>query len=256
MMKEKILLLALLFPLLFASCEKDDEDTGNRLLPVKLTCVGEFSRSSVYTLTYDDQNRIIGVDYDTYQRTIDYNELGQIVEEQVFPKENALTLKSTATFNYEKELVRIEQKFDNGPLLSQNGFIQLDRAGRAVYSEYETESDPSYGTPMGTMHYRKYKYDKRGNVSKIEFLDLDVMGDFEYQWDNRKGIFKEVNMPQWYMDRTDIAFYFTVNNRQSTDGIFYQYEFNEDGYPTKCTFWTRVGESSITIEYVPANDVK
>ena len=235
---KKLLLCTLLFPLVLASCKKDDHEpafifpegkvpekiielTGEEgLLPSRITRTESSSNSVATTITtlileygYDDRNRIVSID--------ERKEVKRILAEDQSEKINVMETGRDVLTYHDRGYLLNRVSWYNGFLVETVYYayegdavfrkttaekttyvsrITLDEAGRALACTHADLSPDRY--------YAKYQYDGDGNVIYHE----DVIGGNSGTWltigyDDKKGIFSSVNTPQWYMaTQTDFIF--------------------------------------------------
>lgn len=93
----------------------------------------------------------------------------------------------------------------------------------------------------------EYKYDSNDNVIKEESYNREgiLLGTRSFEYDDKLNKFSNINMPKWYFIRFMISesqFHTGKNNpvKETKDynGItekVFEYEYDEDGYPTSLT---------------------
>lgn len=248
---KKILLSALMFSTLaFVSCNNSDDNSVNQDSGIYLPTKFE-SDENVQTFIYDSENRLIeSKDIEDDGSRINVVTFvyanGQLVSAKEVTTEagNDQTYVSTEdyTFTYQNNEVTVVNVYtSNWSNNTQTSIYTIDANGKLQ-------------TGNGVF----VTYDSRGNITKL------VEGDVEYTYtfDDKNGMFKNVNSPQW-------AFYllleglhiFDINNAtkliykdsEDAEGGFSNitYQYNSANYPVKMNITGSDNFSnSITIEYL------
>ncbi|MCD8044314.1 MAG: hypothetical protein LUH10_14785 [Tannerellaceae bacterium] len=146
-----------------------------------------------------------------------------------------------------------------------SGYIKLDeKSGKAIrYTYYQNSFEGRY------VYEYEYIYDSAGNLSgTVEWFvnpSSERREEKRYDSDTKNGIYKNVNMPQWYLVTNGSSGLGLINNRlysyiKNPDGSefrfeIYDYEYNEHGYPTKMysyldSEWVGGSATSYIIRYV------
>lgn len=227
----------LLTSVLLSGCEKDDDNyqpSAKKLLPLKIEYDWRHpdpssTYSTVYTFTYDSQNRITAYEMVledcSGDRTVFINTLSYVGDDII---ENRVRVEpySNYTVTYQRKGSQIQVE-DREPILIDN---KLRLAGP--------------------------HYDGHGNAIR-HF-------SFRCQYDQENGIFRHVNMPPWYItySLTGMVRYCIYNNcvKEVADnvGYYYDIDYNADDYPASVAsgrIGSTTGEEIVDykIEYIEAN---
>lgn len=251
---------------LIPSCSDDNDSdyevfpggTSAKILPVKV--IGD-KNATIIDYEYDNNNRPVTIKRKwpragegCFTKTISYDTEGRIVKLthiHTTPENNYI---STYTYNGSQITVKYDnsaQSFtievnESGQILKRD---QLDVDGNVVYSE-------------------DFVYDDNGNIKNKNTSYLNYRS---YTYDDKNGIFKNVNIPQWFL-ATQLSELYMFNNNVVDESVKYSngeiekrllvdsgfkivYTYNENGYPIKYTSPYRtdiVGEimdDAFTIKY-------
>lgn len=236
---------------ILSSCSDADGNHVNssmRLLPVKISTESEASNRRTYTYKYDTSNRLIeyvetslfgnNIGLEDMETTckIVYNEQNNIDSLIISPHlindfadiDNSLyaLVSDTVVFEYQGEevLVKYKNKKDEK--------IYINSRREVVAYEY-------YSGVAGKLKItNSYEYDDKGNILRIVInngVDKPYI-PYTYAYDNRNGIFKNVNVPQWFMViMLDQRFNMSNNYKEYSDYDGYkwlmEYGYNRDDYP-------------------------
>lgn len=249
---KKILLSALMFSTLaFVSCNNsDDNNTGvdesGIYLPTKFE-----SEENVQTFVYDSENRLIEskdiLEDGSYSKVVTFVYTNkQLVSAKEVTTEigDEQTYVSTEdyTFTYQNNEVTVVNVYtSNWGNNTRTSVYTIDSNGKLQSGNDVT-----------------VVYDSNGNITKL------VEDDFEntYTYDNKNGIFKNVNTPQWAFYLLLDGFHnFDINNvtkltykdSEDAEGGYSNitYQYNSANYPIKMNV---IGSdnfsNSITVEYL------
>lgn len=264
---------------LFVSCSDTDNGQTNssmRLLPVKISTDIEASNKRTYTYAYDTSNRLVeyvetslfgnNIGLEDMETTckIVYNEHNDIDSLIITPRllndfggiDSSVydLVNDTVLFEYKGEevIVRYRNKKDEK--------IYINSRREVVAYEYYSGID-------GLLKITNtYEYDDKGNILKIVInngVDKPYI-PYVYAYDNRNGIFKNVNIPQWFMViMLDQRFNMANNYKEYSDydncKWIMEYSYNKNDYPifkkTKYEGETEVRqvEALTTFDYTYAN---
>jgi len=229
----------------FISCSDSDDDaqvfpggTSAKLLPVKAE--GE-KKTYCFYYEYDNNNRLLsekiawtesnyatykinyGTDGNIDKMTYDYFEDGKIIEEG----------SHSLTYTYNGSQIKV----NNSKRKLDKWLIEVDDQGRILESKTIFSGDKEY------IYTTTYEYSD-GNIKRADGVD--------YSYDNKNGIFKYVNTPQWFLVSQLNIMYFLKNNATefnqileernsetkasgTTPGNKITYTYNSNGYPAKYT---------------------
>ena len=199
---------------------------------------------------YDNENRIAKILYYekegilTFSNTITYSGNDFI--------KSVITTKSdsdfAATVEYSKSGNKIAVTIKNNDRDStETAIIDLDNDG--FPTKYEVKSDEVssvsvFETHGGNLTKHSYKV-IRGNVT--------LEGSSDCKYDNKKSPFFHCKTPKWWWILSEKCMS-TQNNvieRSNSNGekVEYKYEFDNAGYPTKCTAKSSSGENVSEFKY-------
>ena len=250
---------------LMLSCSDDNDSdyevfpggTSAKILPVKVT--GDKNATIIY-YEYDNNNRLVTIKREWPRagegstNTISYDTEGRIVKltrTHTTPENNYIWTYtyngSQITAKYDKSAHSfIIEVNESGHILKRD---QLDVDGNVVYSEY-------------------FVYDDNGNIKNKNTSHPNYRS---YTYDDKNGIFKNVNIPQWFL-ATQLSELYTFDNNVVEESVKYSngeieerllvdsgfkiaYTYNGNDYPIKYTSPYRtdiVGEiidDTFTIKY-------
>ncbi|MDR0873723.1 MAG: hypothetical protein LBN27_09725 [Prevotellaceae bacterium] len=244
MKKYLMIFLSLALAVVFSACNKDDDKGNNKeddgennnntqvYLPSKIIYDGETT-----TFTYDNQRRVTEQKNSYTTNTYTYNSDGTLAQ-VVKLNEDPLSSR-TITYEYKENAV---ERIATG---SKSTYEYVLKDNRIVANNSDLDS-------------YSYTYDAVGNMikqtkqTKVGYKTYE--NTYEYTYDNKNGVFKNVNIPQWYKitelyQWSDIA----VVNNALTDGDLgwkLEYVYNENGYPTSCKMYEEGSlRKTMTIEY-------
>lgn len=220
----------------FSSCSDDDDGLLNeKLLPSKIK---SSNGESVVRFTYDEQNRLIKVNtteiFDgeqTSELKIYYDELNKINQ----------AVKTSSYGDGEEDIIRFSYEGankisytykDKENVLLAEGRGVIDSKGNLVWYEKKT-----YGIYASSAVY-DYEYDNDGNVIRTV---VDEKYAEAHKYDNKNGIFRYVNTPQWFYSMpafTEMVSiidpsHYSMNNLIMSDLVTaksYKYQYNMHGY--------------------------
>lgn len=264
---------------LFISCSDPDSNQTNssaKLLPSKISTEIEASNKRTYTYSYDSSNRLVeyvetslfgnNVGLEDMETTckIVYNAHNSIDSLIISPLlldgfadiNNSIyaLVNDTVLFEYKGEEIIVKYK---------------NKKDEKVYinSRHEVIAYEYYSGIEGTLKITNtYEYDDKGNILKIVIdngIDKPYI-PYVYTYDNHNGIFKNVNIPQWFMViMLDQRFNMANNYKEYSDydncKWIMEYSYSKDDYPifkkTKYEGDSKVKsvEAITTIDYMYAN---
>jgi len=249
-MKVLILLTLMTSVFLLGSCTDDNSTNNNialKLLPQKITIEYEASNKRIYTYKYDDLNRLTGyTETNFFGNSIDledmetickitYNAENKIDSLIIMPRllndDNInslayLPVNDTITFKHKADKITIKRKN------KKNETITINPEGEAIEYKYYG------GAKNNLLITNTYVYDHKGNISDISISTgtNTPYSPYKYIYDNKNGIFNQVNTPQWFlliMLNQDLNY---VNNfKEYTDyegsKWIVKHAYNEYNYP-------------------------
>lgn len=242
-----------LFAFSFTSCSDDDEDKEPIFLPYKIT-----DQYGTTEYVYDSKSRLIKSKYfDSNilksEKIITYNNKGQIekIEWSSVPKNDYSIIY---TVKYVENTITITPNIEIADDYTHTWEITLDNQGRI---KKETKYNSNYN------YISDFEYDELGNINRID-IEFSDHGYKLYHdlctYDNKNGIFKNDQTPQWYRvwNRIYFDFFYSVNNQivyeeynnlsgRLTEKYTQSYIYNEDNYPIQFISHN-CGET--TIEYI------
>lgn len=270
MKRNYFILLCVAFTIILTafSCSDDDESdykvfpggTSAKLLPIKIK--GEKGIAEYY-YEYDADNRLVSKktvwplagknNYSTL--TISYDDEGRIIG-TTNKDENFVENNYTFSYSYNDSEITVKSI----PASLRNLKIIIDEEGKMLKSEQFTDEGNLYSV-------MNYEYDNQGNI-----INTNDSRDLKY--DDKNGIFKHVNVPQWFLATQLYELYCFKNNvveetyrtsykitdtELSVGGFKIKYTYNENGYPVKYTnpyhsdVIGEVFEDNFIINYKSAN---
>lgn len=210
----------------------DDKDRITQIEMKDISLVSVYPPATTHTLyliKYDDQNRIdslIRVFKASYETA------------QYFPDD-------TVVYVYTGDEIRCNSKYFTE-------ILETDTQGKILTGRFESidkENDLYNGSS------NIYEYDNNNNILSVNTIYADNIEDkYTYTYDKRNGVFKNVNMPQWFMVSQLSTEKQTVNNIISTmsEDIVYSitsYKYTENNYPRSYT----IEPIGIYAEYAHSN---
>ncbi len=245
---------------LFPSCSDSDDITDEPETPVEETAIYLPSKISLpkgdYKLSYDDSDRITQMEWldktstnSNYTVTLSYDAQGRV------SKVSRALIEINKTNNY-FVTYRAGGKVDVTEDTSLGGNtleIFIDDEGYYISS-----------VDAATLYY---KYDTNGNIiEKKHYQELE-----KPSYDDKNGVYKHVKTPKWALTTTAISYIDedflsrnwynnivkldrTISIEGGDDMVYvktYDYQYNEDGYPTKADVVGTFGDAyTIGIEYI------
>ncbi|MDL2214688.1 hypothetical protein LJC00_00675 [Dysgonomonas sp. OttesenSCG-928-M03] len=264
----------------FNSCNDEDGNHINsaaKLLPSKITTEYEGGNKRIYTYQYDDDNRLAEYreisyfgnnvsleDMETICK-ITYSDDSKIDSLIIIPQlldpdksrnitsEISSLVNDTILFEYEGQIVTVKyrNKEDEQILINSKGEV-------TAYKYYAGINNLRSIT-------NTFEYDNKGNITKTIRNNgiAPSLSPYTYIYDKRNGIFRNMDVPQWFLViMLNIDFNLVNNYQQYTDyegGKWaIEYEYNNDDYPEYSTTKysgaskIRVSEAPTTYEYIIA----
>lgn len=262
-------ILILCTALAFCACSDDSYENGNnptkKYLPKSISLEGEIT-SSITTYDYDNSHRLTSIvkkeiyipgnTWNELSFDISYDASGKI--SQVVKTTRSISNKRTdsqdsdiLSFAYRE----LEVEIADG---NYKNILLLNGAKQVIEMKRFTSDNLLRST-------EKYQYDNNGNISGYSLSNgsEDSGDNYTFSYDKGKGIFKDVNIPQWFFiailsENNNIAnnlnkqVLTSPNGQTNTQMILYKY--NKDGYPVSETFYYEgyslaVAAPSTSIEY-------
>lgn len=276
MKTSRLFLLASIFLFLgiFTACDDDDSLSNTneiKLLPYKITVKFENQNSSdlVELYNYDTYNRIIKQEILITEKEqakealyINLFEYGSDGISSVYSsKKGAAAFAYKTSYSYGNSIVYIKK--DNG---STAATMKINDKGYIL--DHTANSSIGFGDNVTS-----YTYDPKGNISEIVIVTTGQnakTSTYKYNYDDKVGIYKYVNIPQWFLvtygDMYATTFNPFANNGLkiiSDDGtdLIYEavYEYNGSGYPSVIKIYqsflntgTKALYETITLDYILA----
>jgi len=217
----------------FTSCQKDD-NFRVKLLETITGPYGDYDK-----FEYDNQNRL--TKYSKYDRN------GELLE--------------TRTLIYSgNDLVKVgfnsDELYDftkSGNKITTYGPQTWDLNSNGQLSKYVAE----IGSNSQVINYLY----QNGNIVQFTYVYNYETGDMfevnnEYKYDDKKTPMYNCTTPQWYLIYSfmDISTMNNMTERKSSfdtniETVTHAYEFDSDGYPTKCTTTTSSNDSKEITEF-------
>jgi hypothetical protein len=247
-----ILLLLILVGMFFCTSCADSENnhvnSSLKLIPAKIDVEYEASNRHTYTYKYDGDNRLVeyvetslygnntGLEDMETRCKIVYNDENNIDTLIISPRlledyadiDNSLyeLINDTVMFEYQGQevTVKYKKKKDEKILINPNREV--------VRYEY-------YGGIDNELKITNtYEYDDQGNILRIVInngVDQPYI-PYTYTYDKRNGIYKNVNIPQWFMAiMLDQRFNMSNNYKEYWDVDGYkwtmEYSYDKNDYP-------------------------
>jgi len=249
-MKSYKTLTTLLFivSLCISSCTDEIEDNGKfTYIPHSITIIDSASVTLNTVFGYDNLNRIItiydisdGEENDSTSTTISYDAQGNITEmiSNCFNTETNIWIHSISKqFSYNEQSISINTI---GPETGKTTTNTIELDNNLVVKEVWTN----------TNQLVTYQYNGYANYSEVTDKDGNI---HSFSYDNKRGVFKHVNMPQWFLtnvlDKTrgitlvSMKENINVNNNYMSVNIYFSandstalqtsniYKYNSFGYP-------------------------
>lgn len=275
-----ILLLVVLAGLfLYTSCSDADGNHVNsslRFLPAQIDVEYEASNRHTYTYKYDESNRLveyvetslfgnnIGLgDMETRCKIV-YNDQDKIDSLIISPRlledyadiDNSLyeLINDTVLFEYQGEEVIVKYKH------KRNEKIRINPKGEVVAYEYYAGIDNELKIT------NTYEYDDKGNILRIVInngIDKPYI-PYTYTYDKRNGVYRNVNIPQWFLViMLDQRFNMSNNYKEYSDVDGYKwmmdYSYDKNDYPVSMKVRgdndreLRIVEAFTVFNYIRAN---
>ncbi|HCO66249.1 MAG TPA: hypothetical protein DIT04_00575 [Dysgonomonas sp.] len=253
----------------FTSCTDNDGNHVNssvKLLPAKIQVEYELSNKYIYTYKYDSTNRLveyvetslfsnnIGMEDMETRCKIVYNQdntIDSLIISPRFLEEHPdidgyvyAMASDTVLFEYSEQEIIV--KYRN----KQEEKIRINPKQEVVAYEY-------YGGIDGKLKITNtYQYDENGNIVRIVInngIDSPYI-PYTYNYDNCNGIFRHVNVPQWFMViMLDQRFNMVNNFKEYSDIDGYKwtmdYSYNKHDYPE---FMNQRGDNDSELKIVEA----
>ena len=241
-MKKLVLSAFVLAGLMFTSCDKNDDnntteegtvDVSKMYLPSKIV-----SDDGTTVFTYNNKAQLTKItESDGYEYTFTYSG-EQLVE--FTEKEGAN--KTIYTYSQTGNIIKLNaEEVYNGETYNSTATFEVDEKGNLINDGFFT-----------------YSYDQAGNNIKV-IADEDSVANLTF--DNKNGIFKNLNIPKWVSNwmlgyntslvNNALTFSFvSEEDPEDNNSATLSYEYNADGYPVKMTALSQEdGNESQTIEY-------
>lgn len=238
----------------FSSCNKDNDNEiydlyYMKLLPQKITS----SEGQTVVYSYDTFDKLIGIEYSPTQEAAEftadryrfqYNEanIDSLFIYNLKYTENKTVIDTlsidTLAFVYEDAGVRISNK-------NTIRIINFDSDGRILSQRYENEEN----TDTYTFEYTGQNNSNITSAIKNQGLSTEQITTYTY--DDKKGAFKNVRNPQWFLFYVLNTYPSFTNNNLSEGNVSYTYTYSENNYPR-----TRTGSngSEETIDYIRSSN--
>lgn len=266
-MKKLFFSSIILFGILSCTDSDDTIEKNNRaLLPKVITTTQSYDAEPEYvythikTFNYDNLNRLIEIITETYRNMREERDVSffhSITEKIEYLVDNTISQTDITTTTTETtSVVRIysmENKSTINIILDENlsETIELENGLAMKYNKQGLT--------------KTYQYNEKGDISQYSYSSRDYSSIKKYETDNREGIFKNMNIPQWFFvylfeeegQLNNIEEIYILHNGTFMGYGTNIYEYNNMGYPVKITFMPAreiVGlwGSNSTIEYINA----
>jgi hypothetical protein len=262
---KKVVLPAMMFLALIASCKKDDAPTSKNLLDKVVTKEG--TDSIVTTYTYDAQNRFVNesandpINNETFTMALTRDNNGRVTK--ITETEASSTPGSSATdFVY---LGATESKLKNGKTFFVQSGVTINDSSAYEYNGSQVSRTNHYWSttvvPYTLIEYYVYTYDARGNITSVKFYQTDTPGSTNFQllytvtytYDDKINPInsKDDALIEYIGNQyvspnnvTSLAFTSTTSPSSNFTATI-TYEYRSDGRPTKSTT-TVAGSTSVS----------
>ncbi|NDW19066.1 hypothetical protein D0T53_09090 [Dysgonomonas sp. 216] len=241
--------------IVLSSCNGDDDSFigAKKHLPERIILDGEISTTAV-NYKYDQNNRLINV-LKTENYVTDGKEYSVSFDISYNSVNNISNVIRTTTSSEDKNYVDIDTI----------GFIYEGTNVYAGDTRFEINTEGQLLSiniiDNGTeVNQSLCSYDSYGNLNRYVLKDETgtIVTDLTYEYDDKKGIFGDVNTPQWFfLAFLEEGFNFANNNIEQVsnvrDGslkdITRNYKYNVEGYPV--SEWIYLSEYSLTVDVEP-----
>jgi len=261
---------AVLIATLLNSCSDSDGDNIYNIPDAKLIPVRIYNDIGTidYKYSYDNQNRITQIDfkpgyylaiyppeslpYSIYKITYDkQNRIDSLICMHYVTDALASYRADTTTYKYNGNIIEANSK-------NSVSYIEIDNQEKIL--ENKTQTLNGTGSYI-TIH--TYEYDTNNN--KISFTSIESKNSYGYQYtytyDNKNGIFKYVNMPQWFLvsqieanaDNNIANNCITEKNIDSQGTITISYNYSFNNYPRS---FTTNYSGFMPANYIPVQEVE
>ncbi|MFR9164890.1 MAG: hypothetical protein ACLVKO_01190 [Dysgonomonas sp.] len=239
----------LLCILILSSACSDEDDSFSAVkskhLPITIESNGDISSTSVH-YTYDTQNRLTNIlkKESFYDNSMDDSEIRIeiIYDEQGKISQMVRTLdtgdvngliQDTVSYYYHGLSIAVNQP-------SGATMIEQDTKGNVVSYRYNPDTEKK--SQKVYFISENYKYDGYGNIIQSRIVDQNgkIINDIAYTYDAYNGIFKDVNIPQWFLT-TQIKEVLNYENNYKEKKVIgnegenlisvASYKYNNAGYP-------------------------
>lgn len=203
------------------------------------------------SFSYDEQNRLIEIKEtnkditpNTHDKKFEITQVIEYADKTNKPSKIATTFQGyifdtdyVINFSYPDNLtVEYQEEYSNTNHPYASYLMELNDKEQLVKHYYYSDSH-TYTT--------SYYYNEDGNMLKI--LVDDYTSHNTYTFDNKKGIFSDINAPYWLITKRlsfeGLGYLFMVNNpltiRGDNASAIATYEYDSDGYPVKISFHNR-----------------
>jgi hypothetical protein len=206
----------------------DDDNPAKKMIPSEILCS---NYDFMYKFSYDNKNYIVEVKEF-------YGDQLHCTQDYVYNEDGRLD-KITHRYQVDYEYVTHFSYLEN--------FVVFFNTEDRIYTKFELQNDRLINAYVVSFERDEllatYSYDSKDNAIKV--LSKGG-GEVLISYANRKGVYSEVNMPDWFLlldFATDQAPFHTVNNPSqlsdsryySTFPISYSYEAYNNDYPVKMT---------------------
>ena len=244
-----VMIVGLFFTAAFTSCNKDDDDDNNGSDKVKL----------LETITYDG--------YTKYE----YDAQNRFTKISWYPDKVTATPRETHTFTYNSDdLVKVViveavvyvdtyEFAKNGNKITATFTQEYQNNVVGTYTKsFDLNSDGTLAKVLDSGDDESYEYSYQyqgGNLTKMSYKITDKDGTFtgaaEFKYDSKNSPFLHCKTPKWYMiwwmEEEGSKNNVTEISWDDDEETVYtnEYEYDSDGYPTKCTFKDEKGRSNV-----------
>ena len=264
--------LVLILTCFLFSCSDNDNISDKKLLPSQIIQNYRLTSSSpgvsvetINKYTYDDSNRLEKISH-TYTATegserivntrstlIKYDAESRVSEVHITTSENsAIGVVSIEKYTYSGD--KITRNKDGKDI----AIIQASDKNIQVTDLIVGESQSS----------TNYQLDINGNVIEYRYTS-DYSNHRRYNFDQKNGIFKQVNTPKWFLiTQSEFLGYqsenrtkeFVASDDNWVEFTYNEMQYNNDDYPVivkkiPSPGWIGASSTTMTVEYIQATAV-
>lgn len=227
--------------------DKDDKPTKFGGYQASTKCVYDKFNRIVEKAYYDDKNGPTVCNSGFHKIMLEYNPQGNLIKYSFYGTDGKLVKN-------DERYAQLTLEYDElgnvigGKYLDEQGNLTMNSDGNASFkSEYDPNTNfriasYSFDTKGKQIGGRKFKYDKRGNVIEVRYIDDNgqlksgtVVEHYEYN---------DIDLitRQYYTDANGNMAFFPESKYSQV-----KYEYDERGNRTRTTYWDKEGKPSVNI---------